>query len=114
MTEKFLSRWSRRKQVAAHAAEPTTSLPDPEGAAAPEQAAGARESESRDPSGTSEGAPQNSSAPAFDPASLPPIESITADTDIRASIAAGVPPALARPALLPPWASHPNLRDFAA
>jgi hypothetical protein len=110
MTEDFLSRWSRRKQAATQ--EPARSPPDPESAAAPEQAAGARESESRDPSGTSEGAPQNSGAPAFDPASLPPIESITAETDIRAFIAAGVPTELARAALRRAWTSDPKIRDF--
>jgi hypothetical protein len=112
MIEDFLSRWSRRKQAAALATEPATSPPDPEGAAAPEQAAGARESESRDPSGKSEGVPQNSGAPAFDPASLPSIESITAETDIRAFIAAGVPAELARAALRRAWTSDPKIRDF--
>jgi hypothetical protein len=50
--------------------------------------------------------------PAFDPASLPPIESITAETDIRAFIAAGVPAELTRAALRRVWTSDPKIRDF--
>src|SRR4029077_14054976 len=53
-------------------------------------------------------------APTFDPASLPAIESITADTDIRAFLAPGVPPELTRAALSRAWAADPKIRDFVA
>jgi hypothetical protein len=48
----------------------------------------------------------------FDLASVPPIESITADTDIRAFLAPGVPAELARGALRRVWATDPKIRDF--
>ena len=111
MTEDFLARWSRRKQAAAQAAEPAKSPPNAESAAAPEHAAGSRAPEFRDTSGAAQSAP-DPAAPAFDPASLPPIESITAETDIRAFIAAGVPAELTRAALRRVWTTDPRIRDF--
>jgi hypothetical protein len=51
-------------------------------------------------------------APAFDPATLPPIESIVADSDVRPFLAAGVPPELTRAALRSAWAADPAIRDF--
>jgi hypothetical protein len=80
--ETFLSRWSRLKREAAEDRD----------AASPEDALPA--------SGT------------FDPASLPPIESITSGTDIRAFLRSGVPAELARAALRRVWASDPAIRDF--
>jgi len=53
-----------------------------------------------------------SSAPVFDPASLPPIESIVADSDIRLFLEAGVPAELTRVALRRAWAADPAIRDF--
>ena len=50
--------------------------------------------------------------PAFDPASLPPIESIVADSDIRLFLEAGVPAELTRAALRSAWAADPAIRDF--
>jgi hypothetical protein len=94
MSEGFLTRWSRRKQAAAQPAEPARMPPDD---GAPQGAADA----SRD-----------SVAPVFDPASLPTLESITADTDIRAFFAAGVPAELTRAALRRAWTSDPKIRDF--
>jgi len=115
MTEGFLSRWSRRKQAAAQAVEPAKSPPH-ESAAVPEHAGGPRAPPaSLDASGASQSVldvSQNSGAPVFDPASLPPIESITAETDIRAFIAAGVPAELTRAALRRVWTSDPKIRDF--
>lgn len=52
------------------------------------------------------------SLPAFDPASLPPIESIVADSDIRLFLEAGVPAELTRVALRSAWAADPAIRDF--
>jgi len=111
MTQDFLSRWSRRKQAAAQAAEQSRHPPDAESAAAPEHAAGPSTPESCDASGAARTAP-HSCAPAFDPASLPPIESITAESDIRAFLAAGVPAELTRAALRRVWTCDPKIRDF--
>src|SRR5271163_497373 len=49
---------------------------------------------------------------AFDPASLPSIESIVGDTDILAFLRKGVPAALTQAALRRAWASDPAIRDF--
>jgi len=80
---------------------------------APVESARAKQDEER-PSGAS---PAHNKAPdkvepAFDLARLPPIESITAETDIRAFLAAGVPPDLTRAALRRAWAADPTIRDF--
>jgi hypothetical protein len=48
----------------------------------------------------------------FDPASLPSIEAITADTDIRAFLQSRVPAGLTRAALQRAWAADPAIRDF--
>jgi hypothetical protein len=51
-------------------------------------------------------------APAFDPASLPSIESIDATTDIRPFLDACVPEELTRAALRSTWSADPAIRDF--
>ena len=48
----------------------------------------------------------------IDPASLPSIESIAADTDIIEFLRAGVPAELTRAALRRAWTSDPAIRDF--
>jgi hypothetical protein len=48
----------------------------------------------------------------FDPASLPSIETITVDTDIRGFLQSRVPAVLTRAALRQAWASDPAIRDF--
>jgi hypothetical protein len=48
----------------------------------------------------------------FDPASLPSIETITVDTDIRGFLQCRVPVELTRAALRQAWASDPVIRDF--
>jgi hypothetical protein len=53
-----------------------------------------------------------STAPVFDPASLPPIDSITAFSDIRPFLQAGVPAELTQGALRSAWAADPAIRDF--
>ncbi len=88
--EKFLDRWSRRKRdgaeesASAKAQKADTGPPPPE---------------------AKEEAP-------FDPASLPPIESITAESDIRAFLRPEVPPELSRAALRQAWSADPAIRDF--
>ena len=48
----------------------------------------------------------------FDPASLPSIETITINTDIRGFLQSRVPAELTRAALRRAWASDPAIRDF--
>ena len=48
----------------------------------------------------------------FDPASLPTIESIGAESNIRAFLEAGVPDDLTRAALRRAWSLDPAIRDF--
>jgi hypothetical protein len=52
------------------------------------------------------------SPPAFDPTSLPPVESIVASTDIRPFLRSGVPEELTRAALRGAWVADPAIRDF--
>jgi hypothetical protein len=102
--ENFIARWSRKKRAAAQeseqesetqqAAEPAASASKP--AQAPQIAP----------------ATEQGAEPAFDVASLPPLDSITAETDIRAFLAPGVPAELTRAALRRAWAADPNIRDF--
>jgi hypothetical protein len=92
--EGFLSRWSRRKRAADVAAPPPSPTPAP-----PEAA----------PSG---GAAAPEATPAFDPASLPPVESLTFDSDITAFLREEVPAALRRAALRRAWTLDPAIRDF--
>jgi len=91
----FLQRWSRRKLGPAEA----------EDAPAPVEQAG--ESQPAAPPAEASLEP-----PAFDLASLPPIESIDATTDIRVFLAPGVPAELTRAALRRAWTSDPTIRDF--
>jgi hypothetical protein len=49
---------------------------------------------------------------ASDPAALPPVESIVADSDIRPYLDAHVPPELTSAALRRAWAADPVIRDF--
>ena len=87
--EKFLDRWSRRKHETAGESAPA----DSKAVAAP----------------PGEGKTEEVS---FDPASLPPLDSITAQTDISAFLKPGVPPDLARAALRRVWSTDPAIRDF--
>jgi hypothetical protein len=117
--ETFLARWSRRKQAAV--AEP----PDAESTAASAPVASEEPIEGREPAvatASVESSHEDDAASAargseaielpFDPASLPPIESIVADTDIRTFLAPGVPPELTHAALRRAWAADPKIRDF--
>jgi hypothetical protein len=113
--ENFLTRWSRRKHAAALEREEiiSSAAPSPaplEEAAGKECAAGTECLD--DDSGISPTTGLNTAAPPFDPLSVPPIESITADTDIRCFLAPGVPPELTRAALRRAWAADPKIRDF--
>ena len=89
-SEDFLARWSRLKREAALAGNGSSEQTP----AAPPPVAG------------------GPSAAAFDPASLPPIESIDAATDIRPFLEASVPEELTRAALRNTWSVDPAIRDF--
>jgi hypothetical protein len=114
--ETFLARWSRRKTAAAEptdadsSAVPLASEEPIEVRAPAERTDGAQRSQGDEVASAATG--PDVIEPPFDPASLPPIESIAADTDIRAFLAPGVPPELARAALRRAWAADPKIRDF--
>jgi hypothetical protein len=111
--ESFLARWSRRKHAAAAEPAELGAVPIPsekqiEGQETTEvAAAGLHKDDVASPRRSTD-----ATATFLDPASLPPIESIAADTDIRAFLAPGVPPELARTALRRAWAADPKIRDF--
>jgi hypothetical protein len=84
--EGFLSRWSRRKRGADV---------EPEAAPAPPAVV-----------------PDAPELPAFDPASLPPVEGLTAASDFTAFLRAEVPAALRQAALRRAWTLDPAIRDF--
>src|SRR5450756_1869523 len=97
MTEEdFLTRWSRRKRSSAEGAKAVSeslpvraeTLPDPTGKVIAD------------------------AEPAFDPATLPPVDSITAVSDITAFLQQGVPAELTRAALRRVWTADPAIRDF--
>jgi hypothetical protein len=125
--ENFMSRWSRRKQEAAeeqtkarllrspppcaeglgvrveNSATRTTPLPSP-------HPQGGREHTAT--TDTSFTQTRSAASPHSDLAHLPPIDSITAASDIRPFLAPGVPAELTRAALRRVWSADPGIRDF--
>ncbi len=95
--EGFLARWSRRKRAvqAGEAAEQAAP-------AAP--AAATRDAPDVPPAATEE--------PEFDLSSLPKIEDLTAESDLKPFFAKGVPTALRQAALSRIWSLDPAIRDF--
>ncbi|MEH2512615.1 hypothetical protein V1291_003969 [Nitrobacteraceae bacterium AZCC 1564] len=104
MAENFASRWSRLKISRADEAPAPTNdgagLPDGAGAVTGVQ----------DESGNldCDELPEQ----VFDVTSLPSIDSITVETDIRAFLQTGVPEDLKRSALRRAWTTNPAIRDF--
>jgi len=101
--DNFLSRWSRRKR----------------GAGADDPSAEKTDAELHDRNASPGGEPkqvapkgETASPPAFDVASLPPIESIGAGTDISAFMQTGVPTALRHAALRRAWSVDPAIKDY--
>jgi len=89
----FLRRWSRRKREVAQAEK------------------------SAAPAVKTEGTPEGGAVPTtpaamFDPATLPPIESINALSDVTAFLREGVPAELTRAALRRVWTADSSIRDF--
>lgn len=93
--EGFLSRWSRRKRAAVTPSPVAPAPPQHAPAGAPPPPTGAGRAE-----------------PAFDPASLPPLENLTADTDFVAFLRDEVPAGLRNAALRRAWSLDPAIRDF--
>jgi hypothetical protein len=98
--EAFLQRWSRLKQAAE---APTRDDSDP-----PLQKTSDADPDAPPPPMAQSGVDLT----AFDPATLPPIESISASSDIRVFLAPGVPEELKRAALRRAWVMDPAIRDF--
>ena len=100
--DNFLSRWSRRKQEAGERSEKKEEAADkppaePVAENEPVRAASA---------------PASTPIPKFDVESLPPIESISAETDITMFMRTGVPETLKHAALRRAWSADPAIRDF--
>jgi len=93
--ETFLERWSRRKRATAPAGA------EPDEGPAEQTPTAAAVSPAAEPA-----------EPPFDLSKLPPLESITGETDIRGYLAPGVPAELTRAALHRAWAADPKIRDF--
>jgi hypothetical protein len=98
--ENFILRWARLKHATDPGHEPDPPEPDPPELGSP----GAAEA-------VAAGAEAVADEP-FDPESLPSIDAITVNTDIRAFLRHGVPAELTRAALRQAWASDPAIRDF--
>jgi len=103
--EAFLTRWSRLKREADDAAP--DAKPDEESALATPT-----DQDATPEAGATQLKPAEGAAPEFDLSKLPPLESITATTDIRAFLLPGVPAELTRAALRRVWAADPAIRDF--
>ena len=103
--ENFLSRWSRRKL------ESEPSRHDAQRASEARSRLRTRTMRRRDQAerGRKDAKPEE---PAFDLTSLPSLESITPETDIRAFLQKGVPADLTRAALRRAWSADPAIRDF--
>jgi len=105
--DSFLTRWSQRKWAAAKGAVPEQnearlSVQD-ENSSTKEQRTATPSPAGSDP------VPENQPV---DLGSLPPIELISADTDITAFLRPGVPAELTRAALRRAWSTDPAIRDF--
>lgn len=96
--EDFLSRWSRRKRMAnapVRAEAPASRLEETTDETVPPPSTGAADAVEE-----------------LDLSTLPPLESISATTDVTAFLRKGVPPALSREALRRAWIADPTIRDF--
>jgi hypothetical protein len=108
-SEGFLSRWSRLKRAGGKEARDTP--PVPPASAAPPAVAAPIAAPAASPVGAA-APPDAEPEPEIDLASLPPIESLTAGTDVTAFLRKGVPMALRNAALRRAWSVDPTIRDF--
>jgi hypothetical protein len=100
LSENIVTRWSRLKR---NSESPTEMDVAAEGAAGTSASGLAMAIEQR--------AVAAADAP-FDPASLPSIDAIDVETDIRDFLQSGVPAKLSRDALRRAWTNDPAIRDF--
>lgn len=130
--ETFVARWSRRKRARAQDSESSqAAVPAEQEAETPELCVGAgpekaesvlRGAAHASPLRSNVDAPGSAAEPAavgpdanpvLNPVlQLPPIESIVAESDVRAFLAPGVPAELTRAALRRAWSTDPKIRDF--
>ena len=106
--ENFLTRWSRRKREIADDSDRVRR--NEQGPRAPD--APPAERSGADASLPAPAADSGTPEPAFDPSTLPPIDSITAETDISGFLAPGVPADMRLAALRRAWVADPKVRDF--
>ncbi|MBX9775384.1 MAG: DUF3306 domain-containing protein [Xanthobacteraceae bacterium] len=105
--ENFLTRWSRRKREEAAEPDRASDEKDVQGGS---EATAAEQSAGDAPPLPATG--DNPAEPEFDLSTLPPIETIVAETDIRAFLRPGVPAELRLAALRRAWVADPKVRDF--
>jgi TorA maturation chaperone TorD len=100
----IISRWSRMKRESDKIVEPDGSFSGPK----------PNEAEAGDFDQATVATPPTDSptSATFDLASLPPLQSITASTDIRSFLGSSVPVELTRAALRRTWVTDPAIRDF--
>jgi hypothetical protein len=112
--ENFLSRWSRRKLDAERPTDEPPRAEETRPPDAPSAAAPAQESADQVRPGKSEKHDQRDEqdAETLDLSTLPSLESITAETDVRVFLQKGVPAELTRAALRRAWVADPSIRDF--
>jgi hypothetical protein len=97
--ENFVARWSRLKRENAQERKEAPGAPSRDG------------KEERAEESASKSNPQDAPVP-FDVSRLPSIDSLTANSDIRAFLQSGVPAELTRAALRKVWTTDPTIRDF--
>jgi len=102
MTEGFLSRWSRLKR------ETETPEPPPRG----ETDLSSAPADADSPHRTSSLPEEEGLTEPVDPASLPPVESLGADSDYTRFLAPGVPEELKLLALRKAWSCDPAIAEF--
>ena len=108
--DNFIARWSRLKREAADENKKPRAGTEAEERQMPDADA----AEAAEAMGRPGRAPvkPGETEPAFDPATLPPIDSIVAGSDIRAFLQKGVPAELTKAALRRAWTTDPAIRDF--
>jgi hypothetical protein len=102
--ENFVARWSRLKRETERSKEVEGNAPSGD----EKEVASTTDAEAT----LTSAKPGEARQPAFDPATLPSIDSISAESDIRAFLESGVPAELSKAALRRAWATDPAIRDF--
>ena len=105
-SENFVARWARLKRDAG-LRRTTEGMTEAPSLSTSEMSAGSAE--------TAISQPRSDAATVdelFDPVGLPPIEAITANTDISGFLQSRIPAELTRAALRRAWVSDPAIRDF--